>query len=107
MPGISGHADNEGLMRWAGAFKKKPEKVFVTHGDDQVCELFAKRLESELGYSAVAPYSGTIVDLFSGQVVKETLGIAVKHAKEKAKTRKAAGVYVYVHTKDRKSVVCT
>ena len=69
MPGISGHADNEGLMRWADAFKEKPKKVFVTHGDDQVCEVFAKRLENELGYSAVAPYSGTIVDLLSGEVL--------------------------------------
>ena len=91
--GISGHADNEGLMRWAGAFREKPKKVFVTHGDDQVCELFAKRLTDELGYQAIAPYSGTIVDLLTGEVIKETLGIAVKHAKEKAKTRKAAGVY--------------
>jgi len=93
LAGISGHADNQGLMKWAAAFSEKPQKVFVTHGDDQVCELFAKRLEEELGYSAIAPYSGTIVDLLSGQVIKETLGIAVKHAKEKAKTRKAAGVY--------------
>ena len=93
LPGISGHADNEGLMRWAGAFHEKPKKVFVTHGDDQVCDLFAKRLNEELGYQAIAPYSGTIVDLLTGEVVKETLGIAVKHAKEKAKTRKAAGVY--------------
>ena len=80
-------------MIWAGAFKEKPKKVFVTHGEDQVCELFAKRLETELGYTAQAPYRGTIVDLLSGQVIKETLGIAVKHAREKAKTRKAAGVY--------------
>ena len=93
LPGISGHADNQGLMKWAAAFREKPKKVFVTHGDDQVCELFAKRLGDELGYSAIAPYSGTIVDLLSGQVIKETLGIAVKHAKEKAKSRKAAGVY--------------
>lgn len=53
LPGISGHADNQGLMKWAAAFKEKPQRVFVAHGDDQVCDLFAERLKQELGYSAV------------------------------------------------------
>ena len=93
LPGISGHADNQGLMKWAAAFKEKPQRVFVAHGDDQVCDLFAERLKQELGYSAVAPYSGTVVDLLTNEVVKETVGIVVKHAREKAKSRKAAGVF--------------
>lgn len=93
LPGISGHADNQGLMKWAVAFKEKPQRVFVAHGDDQVCDLFAERLKQELGYSAVAPYSGTVVDLLTNEVVKETVGIVVKHAREKAKSRKAAGVF--------------
>ena len=41
-----------------------------------------------VGYQAIAPYSGTIVDLLTGEVVKETLGIAVKHAKEKSEDQK-------------------
>ena len=36
MPGISGHADVNGLLDWIGAFEGKPQKVFVTHGDDTV-----------------------------------------------------------------------
>ncbi|MEG2203912.1 MAG: MBL fold metallo-hydrolase, partial [Oscillospiraceae bacterium] len=31
---ISGHADAEGLMRWAAALQAKPARVFVVHGDD-------------------------------------------------------------------------
>lgn len=93
LPGISGHADNEGLLKWAAAFEKKPKRVFVCHGEDQVCEIFAKRLEAELGYTVMAPYSGTEVDLISDEVVKETVGIVVEHAKAKAKSRKAAGVF--------------
>ena len=93
LPGISGHADNEGLMRWAAAFKEKPKRIFVAHGDDQVCDIFAKRLEDELGYSAMAPYSGTEVDLITNEIVKETVGIVVTHAEQKARSRKAAGVF--------------
>ena len=75
--------------------KNKPRLLIMTKYD--LCDKnetnkFIKYYE-ELGYQAIAPYSGTIVDLLTGEVVKETLGIAVKHAKEKAKTRKAAGVY--------------
>ena len=43
MPGISGHADVNGLINWARAFEEKPQKVFVTHGEDTVTEIFAKR----------------------------------------------------------------
>ena len=63
MPGISGHADVNGLLDWAKAFEEKPQKVFVTHGDDTVTEIFAKRLTDELGYDTMAPFSGTVYDL--------------------------------------------
>ena len=61
--------------------------------DDQVCEIFAKRLETELGYKAMAPYSGTEVDLLTNEVTKETVGIVIERVKAKAKSRKAAGVF--------------
>ena len=47
MPGISGHADVNGLVDWIKAFEVKPQKVFVTHGEDTVTELFAARLRDE------------------------------------------------------------
>ena len=58
-----------------------------------MCDIFAKRLEDELGYSAMAPYSGTEVDLITNEIVKETVGIVVTHAEQKARSRKAAGVF--------------
>lgn len=75
LPGVSGHADNEGLMRWAGNFKVRPEQVFVTHGEDKVTELFAARLRNELGYPADAPFSGTVYDLAHGVYLERTRGI--------------------------------
>ena len=58
LAGISGHADDQGLLRWASAFDPKPTHVFVVHGDDQVTDLFADRLYDELGIPAHAPYNG-------------------------------------------------
>ena len=87
MPGISGHADVNGLLDWIGAFEKKPQKVFVTHGEDSVTELFAARLREEKGMDAMAPFSGTEYDLKEDAVIYEATGIK----KEKAYTSPRAG----------------
>ena len=42
-------------MRWAGSFEPKPARVFVTHGEDEVWDIFANRLQAELGLAATAP----------------------------------------------------
>ena len=86
--GISGHADKNGLLTWINHFTERPPKhVFVVHGEDHVCDAFAKTLEDS-GYIASAPYSGTIFDLIRGEFVKEALPIAVK---KKTAARKRAG----------------
>lgn len=77
LPGMSGHADNEGLMKWAAAFEKTPQKVFVCHGEDLVTEIFANRLRRELGYDAYAPYSGAEFDLLSGKMLSTPVGVPV------------------------------
>ena len=61
--GVSGHADREGLIRWLQSFAKKPKKVFVVHGDEQVVDIFTDYIKNELGYNATAPFSGTVYDL--------------------------------------------
>ena len=73
MPGISGHADVNGLIEWAKAFETRPKHVFVTHGDDTVTEIFAQRLKEELGYDATAPFSGTEYDLLENRCIHELL----------------------------------
>ena len=59
LPGVSGHADKQGLLGWINAMEQKPAHVFVNHGDDDACTAFAACLRSEYGYDADAPYSGT------------------------------------------------
>lgn len=68
--GISGHADRQGLIRWLRAIAKKPKKVFVVHGEDSVCSLFADFLKDEYGYDAEAPLYGAEYDLLQGAWLK-------------------------------------
>lgn len=66
LTGKSGHADQRGLLKWIDHFERKPEKVFVVHGDDAVMNVFTEVLKSR-GYDAFAPYSGTRFDLCTGE----------------------------------------
>lgn len=86
--GLSGHADKNGLLDWVLAFKEKPRKVFVVHGEDSVCNSFVECLIAEHGIKAYAPYSGTVFNLATGKLEYEAEPIAVK---KREKT--ASGVY--------------
>ncbi|MFR5420639.1 MAG: MBL fold metallo-hydrolase RNA specificity domain-containing protein [Oscillospiraceae bacterium] len=68
LPGVSGHADKQGLLDWINAMEQKPAHVFVNHGDDDACTAFAACLRSEYGYDADAPYSGSEFDLAAGAI---------------------------------------
>ncbi|MEG0546443.1 MAG: MBL fold metallo-hydrolase [Oscillospiraceae bacterium] len=63
LTGISGHADDNGLIKWIKSFETPIKQVFVNHGEDEVCETFAKRLRDELNLTAAAPYNGAEYDL--------------------------------------------
>ena len=84
LAGISGHADKNGLIKWLGSFSEKPGMVFVNHGDDDECTAFTKALNDELGYKAVAPFSGTSYDLLTGQPIVLTEGIPIEKKQQAA-----------------------
>ena len=94
LPGISGHADRQGLLDWVGGFEKKPVQAFVNHGEKSSCEAFAASLGEKYGISAYAPYSGTEYDLAAGEFTRVTEGVPASKrgtpAKETAFSRLVA-----------------
>ncbi len=66
LEGISGHADQDGLVRWLSAFKKKPEEVFIVHGEEDVATWFAGFVSKQLGVNAYAPSPMESFDLLAG-----------------------------------------
>ncbi len=90
LPGISGHADETHLLQWMSAFKNQPERVFVVHGDDEVCDMFAEKIRARCGFSSYAPYSGDSFDLLTGAQL--TFGSREKKPKH-VKTRVASNVF--------------
>ncbi|MCR5707264.1 MAG: MBL fold metallo-hydrolase [Ruminococcus sp.] len=67
LPGVSGHADVNGLTEWAKAISGV-KKFFINHGEMTSTDSFAQHLRDELGADVYAPYSGAEFDLISGEV---------------------------------------
>ena len=68
LPGISGHADVNGLLSWAKAIKGV-KKFFINHGEASAVEAFAQCLRDSLGAEVYCPYSGAEVDALTGEVL--------------------------------------
>lgn len=90
LEGISGHADKNGLINWLKTFSKKPDTVFVNHGEEKSCDDFTECLRNEYDYNALAPYSGTCYDLMTGKVIVQTYGI---RKERKRPTKRARTVF--------------
>ena len=80
LQGISGHADQDGLLSWIRSCRGIPSYVFVNHGDDESCSAFARILEEQLGLRASAPYSGSEFDLAAGEWIRLTGPVERKKA---------------------------
>lgn len=88
LPGISGHADRAGLLKWIGSFEPGVKKVFVVHGDDSIVDDFARKVKEETGFDAYAPYSGDEFDLLTARQV--AIGSRVRIQKSEKKPMHAA-----------------
>jgi len=77
----SSHADKQELTNWLNALEKRPKRVFVNHGTEEACDAFTGYLKSECGYDAVSPYSGTVYDLLTGDVIMQTEGVRAEKQK--------------------------
>ena len=71
LQGISGHADQKGLLSWVCSCENRPKYVFVNHGDEESCTGFANTLGDD-GFQAIAPASGSEFDLVKGEWIRLT-----------------------------------
>lgn len=91
LEGISGHADQAGLLRWIESFEKKPERVFVVHGESTVCDSFAALLRERLGLDALAPNPAACYDLVTNACLEP--GSARKPKEVQGSESRASSVY--------------
>jgi metallo-beta-lactamase family protein len=58
---FSAHADAEELIAWLSRAPSPPETVYTVHGEPSAASELARRIRSELGWTAVAPSPGETV----------------------------------------------
>ncbi|MBQ2698690.1 MAG: MBL fold metallo-hydrolase [Firmicutes bacterium] len=63
MEGFSAHADRDELLRWLNSIEVKPQKVFVTHGEEASTIDFANTVTQQLGIAAEAPQAAESFEL--------------------------------------------
>ncbi len=71
--GFSGHADKIALLNWIGAFKEKPAKIFIVHGEKEAKEAFAKEVENKFNIRCTVPEYNVIYDIKKKNVINELL----------------------------------
>jgi metallo-beta-lactamase family protein len=62
IPGLSGHADRSGLLRWLEPLKQ-PKGVFLVHGELPSAEALGETLRNERGWSVHLPALGESYEL--------------------------------------------
>jgi metallo-beta-lactamase family protein len=60
--GFSSHADQAHLLNWLSWYTKPPKSLFITHGEKEATNVFAKMVKEKLGWSPVVPnYNETVL----------------------------------------------
>lgn len=65
--GFSGHADQQGLLDWVAGFKKKPAKIFLTHGEDEAITELSRLITEKFGIPNEIPKLGQTIEITSGK----------------------------------------
>lgn len=84
LEGVSGHADKNGLIKWITSFTKKPDRVFVVHGDSDICDYFTSVLRDDYGFNVFAPFSGAQFDMNTNRILFEGVKEFVKKTNKEA-----------------------
>lgn len=53
--GLSAHADSNELVNWLRSFRRKPDRVFINHGEESARCCLKYRLQHELGLKVTLP----------------------------------------------------
>ena len=61
--GFSGHADYQEILAWLMGFNKRPERVFLVHGEDGPRDALAEHIRRHLKWSVTIPEEGESVEL--------------------------------------------
>jgi metallo-beta-lactamase family protein len=53
--GLSGHADQKELLDWMGMIHKKPERIYITHGEPAASDTLRVKIKDTYGWDSIIP----------------------------------------------------
>jgi metallo-beta-lactamase family protein len=65
---LSAHADQKEMLDWMKQIKKRPQKIFLVHGEPQGQETFRVKIQDELRTEVVIPKQNDEAILFNSQI---------------------------------------
>lgn len=61
--GLSAHTDQKGLIDWMSGLKKKPEHIFIVHGEPQSADALRVKIKDVYGWDCVIPSLNEIIKI--------------------------------------------
>jgi len=61
--GFSGHADQNGLLKFISSFSKKPSKIFLVHGEPEGQIVLSEKIKEQFGIDTEIPGFGDVFKL--------------------------------------------
>ncbi len=63
LDGYSGHADQDGLMKFVNSFVNKPKQIFLVHGEDESQDVLKEKIETKTNIPVAIANFGETYDL--------------------------------------------
>lgn len=62
--GLSSHADQKGLIDWMGKIQKKPERIFIVHGEPQAADALRVKIKDIYRWDSYLPTQNEILEIY-------------------------------------------
>ena len=95
--GFSGHADQNSLLAWIGAFQQKPKQVFLVHGEEDSKKDFAALIQEKLGYEPVVVMGNSEFELDMNTATVVNFEEAMKMAAQDDEVQKVRRSIAEIH----------
>ena len=95
--GFSGHADQNSLLAWIGAFQQKPKQVFLVHGEEDSKKDFAALIQEKLGYKPVVVMGNSEFELDMNTATVVNFEEAMKMAAQDDEVQKVRRSIAEIH----------
>lgn len=61
--GLSAHGDQQDLLNWLSDLQKKPQKVFLVHGENEPADEMRIKITEHYGFDCCVPLMGTEIEI--------------------------------------------